>query len=118
MVPPPTPDPLAAGSSDSIPALSGLYFCIPPNSVLLAYWDAVNAQLTKIRNCLNIEGQFSPISPFPSVPGMNNGDSSSISDWGGILPNYRFTVMVQKATELCSEASSAAYAAALLSAAF
>lgn len=114
MVPPPTPDPLATSTSDSIPALSGLYFCIPPNSVLLAYWDAVNAQLTKIRNCLNIAGQFSPISPFPSVPGMNNGDSSSISDWGGILPNYRFTVMVQKATELCSEVKS--LGAALLSA--
>jgi hypothetical protein len=114
IVPAPPLNPISFYPSQNIPALSGLYFCIPPNAVLLAYWTAVNAQLTKIRNCLNIAGQFSPLSPFPSVPGMNNPDSSSISDWGGILPNYRFTVMVQKATELCNEVKS--LGAALLAA--
>jgi hypothetical protein len=114
MVPPPSPDPYAQNPSQNIPTLSGLYFCIPPNSVLLAYWSAVNTQLTKIRNCLNIAGQFQPLSPFPSVPGLNNMDSSSISDWGGVLPNYRFTVMVQKAAELCNEVKS--LGAALLAA--
>jgi Tc toxin complex TcA C-terminal TcB-binding domain len=96
-----------------IPILKGLYFCIPPNEVLLSYWDTVETQLYKIQNCLNIEGQFQPLSPFPNVPGMNGADSSSINDFGGVIPNYRFSIMIQKATDLCNEVKS--LGAALLS---
>ena len=92
----------------------GLYFCVPPNPVLLAYWDTIETQLYKIRHCLNMAGQFQPLSPFPNVPGMGNTDGSGVADFGGVLPNYRFSVMIQKATELCNEVKS--LGAALLSA--
>ncbi|HXB93625.1 MAG TPA: neuraminidase-like domain-containing protein, partial [Puia sp.] len=85
-----------------IQMLPGLYFCIPPNPVLMAYWDIIETQLTKIRNCMNIKGQFQPLSPFPNVPGMGNNEGGGAGDWGGILPNYRFLVMIQKAIELCN----------------
>ncbi len=102
---PPSPygSPGGGGGGKKIQKLPGLYFCIPPNQVLLSYWDTIDTQLNKIRNCMNIKGQFQPLSPFPSVPGMGNMEGSNISDWGGILPNYRFAVMIQKATELCNE---------------
>jgi len=94
--------------------MPGLYFCVPPNPVLLAYWDTIEGQLYKIRHCLNMAGQFQPLSPFPNVPGMGNMDGSGVADFGGVLPNYRFSVMIQKATELCNEVKS--LGAALLSA--
>ena len=97
-----------------LPVLHGLYFCIPPNEVLLGYWDTVEIQLNKIRNCKNIEGAFQPLSPFPSVPGMFNADGSGIGDFGGMLPNYRFSIMIQKATDLCNDVRS--LGASLLSA--
>jgi hypothetical protein len=74
----------------------------------------VETQLTKIRNCLNIQGQFQPLSPFPNVPGFGGQEGSGVADFGGVLPNYRFSVMVQKTTELCNEVKS--LGASLLSA--
>jgi hypothetical protein len=110
--------PVSGGSGGSggkkILVLKGLYFCIPQNQVLLGYWNVIETQLTKIRNCLNIQGQFQPLSPFPSIPGLNNLDGAGTGDFGGILPNYRFTVMIQKAIDLCNEVKS--LGAALLSA--
>ena len=48
------------GSDDQSGALFGigrsLYFCIPPNQKLLAYWDTVADRLFKIRNSENIQG--------------------------------------------------------------
>ena len=102
------------GTGKKLPVLKGLYFCIPPNELLLSYWDVIETQLNKIRNCLNIQGQFQPLSPFPSIPGLNNLDGAGIGDFGGILPNYRFSVMIQKAIDLCNEVKS--LGAALLAA--
>jgi len=93
-------------NTQKVQMLPGLYFCIPPNQVLLGYWDTINTQLTKIRNCMNIKGQFQPLNPFPSIPGMGGMEGSSVSDWGGVIPNYRFSVMIQKAAELCNEVKS------------
>ncbi|HTI12835.1 MAG TPA: neuraminidase-like domain-containing protein [Puia sp.] len=91
------------GSGKKLQMVPGLYFCIPPNEVLLSYWDKVETQLNKIRNCMNIKGQFQPLSPFPNIPGMYGADGSGVGDFGGILPSRRFVVLVQKATELCNE---------------
>ena len=33
-----------------------LYFCVPPNQTLLAYWDTIADRLFKIRHCENITG--------------------------------------------------------------
>lgn len=49
----PSPD-AAASASQSGPAT--FYFCIPPNSDMLRYWDTVEDRLFKIRHCMNIEG--------------------------------------------------------------
>jgi hypothetical protein len=80
-----------------------LFFCIPPNQKLLRYWDKVEQELYKIRHCLNIKGQFDPLSPFPPDIDLDNADLDGLNDLNGILHNYRFSVMAQKATELCNE---------------
>jgi Tc toxin complex TcA C-terminal TcB-binding domain/Neuraminidase-like domain/Salmonella virulence plasmid 28.1kDa A protein/Putative peptidoglycan binding domain len=107
---------------ESLPDLSTLYFCIPQNDKLLGYWDTVGDRLFKIRHCLNIEGierqlpLFEPpIDPALLVRAFAAGiDLSSIlNDLNAPLPHYRFNVMVQKASELCSEVKS--LGAALLS---
>ena len=91
------------GGGKKIQMVPGLYFCVPPNELLLSYWVKVEMQLNKIRNCMNIKGQFQPLSPFPNIPGLFGGDGSGIGDFGGVLPPRRFSVLLQKATELCNE---------------
>ncbi|HTR29717.1 MAG TPA: neuraminidase-like domain-containing protein [Puia sp.] len=105
VLPPASPNSNSPASERKLVKTPGLYFCIPPNPVLLAYWDTIETQLYKIRHCLNNAGQFQPLSPFPNVPGFNM-DGSGVADFGGVLPNYRFSVMIQKATELCNEVKS------------
>ena len=90
------------------------YFCIPHNEKLLSYWDNVARQLEKIRQGRNIEGKERPLSPFepPIEPGaLTMG--IDLRSLGTTLSPYRFTVMVQKAAELCAEVK--ALGAALLS---
>lgn len=98
-----------------LPALETLYFCIPMNDTLLGYWDTIDDRLFKIRNCLNIEGIYAPLALFapPIDPGMLVRAAASGLDFGSILndlnaplPYYRFSVMVQKAAELCNEVKS------------
>jgi peptidoglycan hydrolase-like protein with peptidoglycan-binding domain len=96
-----TPDP---------PAGQMLYFCVPENGQLLGYWDTVADRLFKIRHCMNIEGQVRqlplfepPIDPALLVraraAGLSIGEVLSEAP----LPNYRFSVMLQKANELVAE---------------
>jgi hypothetical protein len=101
---------------EPLPALNlppaGLYFCIPQNDKLLGYWDTLSDRLFKIRHCMNIEGQFRELPLFqpPIDPGMLVKAVASGVDFSTILndldmpiPKYRFTVLTQKATELCQE---------------
>jgi len=92
-----------SGGGKKIQMVPGLYFCIPPNELFLSYWNKVETQLNKIRNCMNIKGQFQPLSPFPNIPGLFGADGSGAGDFGGVLPPRRFTVLLQKAVELCNE---------------
>lgn len=89
-----------------------LYFCIPPNERLLGYWDTVADRLFKIRNCMNIEGVVRqlplfepPIDPALLVRATAAGlDLSTVlNDLYSPAPHYRFSVMLQKAGELCAE---------------
>ncbi len=89
-----------------------LYFGLPKNDKLLQYWDTVANRLFKIRHCMNIEGVVRqlplfepPIDPALLVRGAAAGiDLSNIfNDINLPLPKYRFNVLAQKATELCSE---------------
>jgi hypothetical protein len=49
-----------------------LYFCVPPNDRLLAYWDTVADRLHKLRHCMNIHGVVRQLPLFdpPLDPGM------------------------------------------------
>ncbi len=91
------------------------YFCIPPNSQLLGYWDIVADRLFKIRNSQNIDGverQLAlfepPIDPALLVRAAASGVSLSdaVNELFSPLPQYRFSVMVQKASELAQEVKS------------
>lgn len=98
-----TPDPPSAGV---------LYFCVPENDKLLGYWNRVADRLFKIRHCMNIEGQVRqlplfepPIDPALLVRARAAGLSigAVLSEISVSLPNYRFSVMLQKANELVAE---------------
>jgi hypothetical protein len=99
------------------------FFCITPNDTLLGYWDTVADRLFKIRHCLNIEGVERalplfqpPIDPSLLVRAAAAGVdiTSVLNDLNAAVPHYRFSTMLQKATELCNDVK--ALGAALLSA--
>jgi hypothetical protein len=101
--------------TQQLPNLETLYFCIPLNEKLMGYWDTVTKRLFNIRHCLNIEGQLVPLALFaPSIdPGLlvraaaaGLDIGSILSDMNSPLPNYRFSVMIQKAVEFCIEVKS------------
>ncbi|MEU1250023.1 neuraminidase-like domain-containing protein [Micromonospora arida] len=88
---------------------SALYFCVPPNEEMLRLWDLIADRLFKIRNCQNIDGVESMLALFspPIDPGAlvraaaaGMSVSSFLAGLGAPLPNYRFRVLAQKATEL------------------
>jgi hypothetical protein len=91
------------------------YFCTPDNPTLLGYYDTVADRLYKIRHCMNIQGQVeqlalfsSPINPGLLVAAEAAGVdlSSVLNDINAAVPHYRFTTMMGKALELCSEVRS------------
>lgn len=97
------------------------FFCITANDKLLGYWDTVADRLFKVRHCLNIEGVERalplfqpPIDPALLVRATAAGVdlASVLNDLNAAVPHYRFTVMLQKATELCNDVK--ALGAALL----
>ncbi len=101
-----------SGDSPELPYLNVLYFCIPNNEQLLTLWDTVADRIFKIRHCMNLEGVVRqlplfepPIDPAllvqAAAAGLDLG--SVLSDMNAPLPRYRFTFMIQRALELCSE---------------
>jgi len=110
-------------SSEVLPPIlpSMLFFCLPQNDTLIKYWDTVDDRLFKIRHCMNIEGIVRqlplfepPIDPALLVRAVAAGVdiSSALNDMNAALPHYRFNIIVQKATELCTEVK--AFGSALL----
>ena len=109
---------LPHGGAELPPApitVSSLYFCIPANENLLQNWETVADRLLKIRNCQNIDGVeavlalFSPpIDPGALVRAAAAGldISAFLAGLRAPLPNYRFSVMSQKATELVQQVAS------------
>lgn len=92
--------------------MSSLYFCIPQNDQMLAWWDTIADRLFKIRNSQNIDGVERVLALFapPIDPGMlvraaaaGLDISSVIAGLNAPLPIYRFNIMSQKATELIQE---------------
>lgn len=89
-----------------------LYFCIPQNDQLLAYWDVVADRLFKIRHCMNIEGivrQLAlfdpPIDPGVLVKAVAAGLSlaSIVNNINQPVSSIRGPLLLQKAQELCAE---------------
>lgn len=94
---------------------STLFFCIPQNEKLLGYWDTVEDRLFKIRNCMNIEGVERQLDLFapPIDPALLVRAAAAGVSLGAVLgemnapkPLYRFSVVLQKAMELCNEVRS------------
>lgn len=100
-----------------------LYFCVPRNQQLLAYWDRVADRLFKVRNCLNIEGVTRQLALFePAIePGLLVKATAAGIDVGpagaGLLQPVgplRCGFLIQQALGLCQEVR--ALGTALLSA--
>lgn len=111
------------GSSSAGTPLQSLYFCVPNNPKIGSYYDRVEGQLYKLRNCMNIDGVVRELPLFaPEIdPGLlvraaaaGVDIASALADLQAPLPLYRFSVMTQKASELCAEVKS--LGSALLSA--
>ncbi|MFC7448963.1 toxin [Rhodococcus daqingensis] len=116
----------SAGTAESNAAFGigrSLYFCIPPNDMLLSYWDRVADRLFKLRHCMDIEGVVRLPALFePEIdPGVMVRAAAAGLDIAGVVNNVTQPVSVQrgpllllKAQELCNEVK--ALGAALLSA--
>ena len=115
-----SPPPSQSGSgADQSGALFGigraLYFCVPRNQTLLAYWDTVADRLFKIRNSENIQGvvQQLPLFDPPIDPGMlvkaaaaGVDISSVVAGLNQPLGPMRAPYLIQKALELAGEVRS------------
>ncbi len=91
---------------------SALYFCIPSNDKLLESWDTAADRLFKIRHCQDIDGVerklalfAPPISPDALIQAASQGLSlgSILADLSSPPPIYRFTYLIQKVNEFCSD---------------
>jgi hypothetical protein len=86
-------------------------FCLPYSDRMLDYWDTVADRLFKIRHCLNIDGVFRllPIYEPPIDPALLVRAAAAGLDIAAVLsnlsaprPHYRFSYVLQKASELAS----------------
>lgn len=111
-----TPSSGSGAASTSQPAwavFDSQHFCVSPNPRLLAYWDTIDDRLWKVRHCQNPAGESvqlplfePPIDPALLVRAAAAGVDITriLSDAEApSLPAYRFTVISQKALELCND---------------
>jgi hypothetical protein len=109
----------AGNGTDMSGALFGigraLYFCVPQNQTLLAYWDTVADRLFKIRNSENIQGVFQQLPLFdpPLDPGMLVKAAAAGIDIASVVAGLnqplgpmRSLYLIQKALELAGEVRS------------
>ncbi|MEL6537555.1 MAG: neuraminidase-like domain-containing protein, partial [Bacteroidota bacterium] len=70
-----------------------LYFGIPANDKLLAYWDTLADRLFKIRNCQNIDGQTRALALFqsPIDPALLAQATAAGIDLGTLIGNLTGT---------------------------
>lgn len=113
---------LPAGASDGVVGLANifgfatsLYFCIPDNPDLTALRDLIDDRLFKIRNCQDINGVIvqrplfeAPLDPGLLVQATAQGLSLAtvLADLDAPMPDYRFSYLLAKAFELCTELKS------------
>jgi hypothetical protein len=115
VLPAPTPGSDPAPLATLRSAVGALYFCVPRNDKLVAYWDTVADRLFKIRNSLNIQGVFRQLPLFepPIDPAMLVKAAAAGLDVGAViaglnqpLPLVRFGFLVAKAAEIAQEVKS------------
>jgi hypothetical protein len=107
--------PVPSDPQSHAPGLLGLtntlFFCIPQNPKLLEYWTTVADRLYKIRHCLNIHGIPQELALFEPPANLLDliearaeglDPSSVLADLSAPLPNYRFTHLIRKASELAT----------------
>jgi hypothetical protein len=101
-------------SGQKPPTIRGLYFCVPPNDRLLAYWDTVADRLFKIRHSMNIAGvvQHLPLYAPPIDPALLVAAAAAgvdidtvLEDVSGPVPVYRFAALLPKAQEVAAGVS-------------
>ncbi len=94
-----------------------LFFCIPPNDQMLAYWDTVAQRLYNIRHGLNIRGIAQPLALYaPPITSLEQAEAQANGGAAGqsFMPVYRFTTYHQRAVEMTNDVR--AYGALILSA--
>ncbi|MEV0712713.1 neuraminidase-like domain-containing protein [Nocardia aurea] len=103
---------VSQGPGAVAPLGTTLYFCIPPNTKLLGYWDAVADRLFKIRHGLDIDGiaRHIPLFEPPIDPGLLVKARAAGLDLDSVLNNLgaptspdRFAVLLERAKRLCQE---------------
>src|SRR5205085_3879007 len=87
LTPPPDSAAPAPTTAPSLPILDPLYFAIPANDKLLAYWDTVADRLFKIRHSMNIRGVVRQLPLFdpPLDPALLVKAAAAGVDIGSIL---------------------------------
>ncbi|HEY1892793.1 MAG TPA: neuraminidase-like domain-containing protein [Steroidobacteraceae bacterium] len=99
----------AGNPAASLPQLWTLFFCIPPNDQLLAYWSTIADRLYKIRHCLNLQGVAQPLPLYaPPINPLQLIEQAAGGGAGGIgtlafTPIYRFAVYLERALELTND---------------
>jgi len=100
-----------------------LYFCMPFNDKILSYWNTVDARLSNIHNCRNIESirRELPLMDAPIDPELLVRAIAAGLDLGDVIaglyappPHYRYGILSARAAELANECKS--LGAAMLSA--
>ncbi|KAI1109255.1 hypothetical protein F5Y14DRAFT_458457 [Nemania sp. NC0429] len=110
---------LSGGADPSAPYYNGVqgmvrspYFRVPANPQTIALRDLIDDRFFKIRNSLDINGNFRrlqlfepPLDPGQLVRSMATGGMASVvaNALAGPMPNARFALLLQKAFEVCTE---------------
>lgn len=88
------------------------YFCVPENEEFVGYWDLVDDRLTKIRSCMNIEGQQRalalfepPLDPRAVVRATSAGQHglAVATQRQPVFPPYRFSFVLGLAKDLVGQ---------------
>lgn len=115
----PSPGPMAGPESPHYNAVLGMvrssYFAVPANPQIAALRDLIDDRFFKIRNSLDINGNFRclalfepPLDPLQLVRSAAAGGApSTLANFvEGPTTSYRFVFLLQKAFEICAELKS------------
>lgn len=83
------------------------YFCLPQNPEFARQRTLLKDRLYKVRNSLDIEGrpvQYSLLDPSldPKTFGLSGGRDAAM-DIATLVPSHRFSFLINKALELCTD---------------